>query len=41
MQRALVLGALVIVGGLSAVLAVSERGGQAAQEPSAAALQVD
>jgi len=42
MRRAVVLGALVIVGALSAVLAASERGGQAgAQAPSAAALQVD
>jgi cyclase len=43
MKRALVLGALVILGALSAALAAAERGGQGAsqQQPSANALQVD
>ncbi len=42
MRRGFVLGALVIVGALSAALGAVERGAQAgAQQPSAAALQVD
>jgi cyclase len=42
MRRGLVLGALVIVGALSAALGAMERIGQAgAQQPSAAALQVE
>jgi cyclase len=42
MKRGLVLAALVIVGAVSAALAAADRGAQAgAQQPSAAALQVD
>lgn len=42
MKRGIVLGALVIVAALSVALGATERGGQpGAQQPSAAALQVD
>jgi cyclase len=42
MKRGLVLGALVIVGGLSAAISATERAGQGpGQQPSARALQVD